>query len=87
MRLLLSQNCPQYCYIGVSKNTVIAWMKKYNKEKFEYDPRNIYSVFNFLIYALIQKHAPLLDFLKFLLHRKFETVVKPPGLSSPCLME
>jgi transposase len=33
-------------YIGVSKNTVIAWMKKYDKEKFEYDPRNIYSVFN-----------------------------------------
>ena len=58
-------------YIGVSKNTVIAWMKKYDKEKFEYDPRNIYSVFNFLIYALIQKHSPMLDFLKFLLHRKF----------------
>ena len=57
-------------YIGVSKNTVIAWMKRYNKEKFDYDPRNIYSVFNFLIYALIQKYAPLLDFLKFLLHRK-----------------
>ena len=34
-------------YIGVSKNTVIAWMKKYDKAKFEYDPRNIYSVFNF----------------------------------------
>jgi hypothetical protein len=58
-------------YIGVSKNTVIAWMKKYDKEKFEYDSRNIYSVFNFLIYALIQKHSPMLDFLKFLLHRKF----------------
>jgi hypothetical protein len=58
-------------YIGVSKNTVIAWMKRYTKEQYAYDPRNIYSVFNFLIYALIQKYAPLLDFLKFLLHRKF----------------
>ena len=44
-------------YIGVSKNTVIAWMKKYNDEKYEYDPRNIYSVFNFLIYALISELA------------------------------
>ena len=59
-------------YIGVSKNTVIAWMKRYKEEKYEYDPRNMYSVFNFLIYALIRKYAPMLDFLKFLLHRKLQ---------------
>ena len=56
----------------MSKNTVIAWMKRYHKEKYEYDPRNIYAVFNFLIYAFIQKYAPMLDFLKFLLNRKFK---------------
>jgi hypothetical protein len=56
-------------YIGVSKNTIIAWLKRYTGEKYEYDPRNIYSVFNFFIYALIQKYAPLFDFLKILLKR------------------
>ena len=59
-------------YIGVSKNTVIAWMKKYREEKYEYDPRNIYSVFNFLIYALIRKYSPTFKFfkvLRFLLKR------------------
>jgi len=59
-------------YIGVSKNTVIAWMKKYKEGKYEYDPRNIYSVFNFLIYALIQKYSPTFKFFKvltFLLQR------------------
>ena len=56
-------------YIGVSKNTIIAWMGRYTKEGYTYDPRNIYSIFNFLIYALIRKHAPLFDFLKILLKR------------------
>jgi len=56
-------------YIGVSKNTIIAWKKKYTHDKYEYDPRNIYAVFNFLLYALIQKYAPLFDFLKILLKK------------------
>ena len=40
-------------YIGVSKNTIIARLKKY-RLLYEYDPRDIYSV---------------LDFFKFLLKR------------------
>ena len=56
-------------YIGVSKNTIIAWKKKYIRDKYVYDPHNIYSVFNFLLYALTQKYAPLFDFLKILLKR------------------
>jgi hypothetical protein len=56
-------------YIGVSKNTIIAWMRKYVREGYAYDPRNIYSIFNFLIYGLIRKHTPLFDFLKILLKK------------------
>jgi hypothetical protein len=56
-------------YIGVSKNTIIAWMRRYVREGYAYDPRNIYSIFNFLIYALIRKHAPLFDFLIILLKK------------------
>jgi predicted transcriptional regulator len=40
-------------YIGVSKNTILARLKKY-RLLYEYDPHNIYSV---------------LDFFKFLLKR------------------
>jgi hypothetical protein len=40
-------------YIGVSKNTILARLKKY-RLLYEYDPRDIYSV---------------LDFFKFLLQR------------------
>ena len=40
-------------YIGVSKNTILARLKKY-RLLYEYDPRDIYSV---------------LDFFKFLLKR------------------
>jgi hypothetical protein len=42
-------------YIGVSKNTILARLKKY-RLLYEYDPHDIYSV---------------LDFFKYLLHRKF----------------
>jgi len=33
-------------YIGVSKNTILARLKKY-RLLYEYDPRDIYSVLNF----------------------------------------
>jgi len=39
-------------YTGLSRNTVIHHLKKYQLEK-QYDPRDIYSVFDFLIYLLI----------------------------------
>jgi len=38
-------------YIGVSKNTILARLKKY-RLLYEYDPRDIYSVFNFLKFLL-----------------------------------
>ena len=36
-------------YIGVSKNTILAWRKKYKVAypKASYDPHDIYSVLNF----------------------------------------
>lgn len=39
-------------YIGVSKYTIINKLKKY-KLVYEYDPRDIYSVFDFLLYLLM----------------------------------
>ena len=39
-------------YTGLSRNTVIHHLKKYQLEN-EYDPRDIYSVFDFLLYLLI----------------------------------
>jgi hypothetical protein len=38
-------------YIGVSKNTIIARLKKY-RLLYEYDPHDIYSVLNFLKFLL-----------------------------------
>jgi len=39
-------------YIGVSKNTILARLKKYQL-LYEYDPRDIYSVLNF--FKFLQK--------------------------------
>ena len=38
-------------YIGVSKNTILARLKKY-RLLYEYDPRNIYSVLDFFTFLL-----------------------------------
>ncbi len=38
-------------YIGVSRYTIISDLKKY-KMLYEYDPRDIYSVFDFLRFLL-----------------------------------
>ena len=62
-------------YIGVSKNTIIAWKGTYVREGYAYNPRHIYAIFNFLIYAVIRKNAPLFDFLKVLLKKQ-----SPPSL-------
>ena len=61
-------------YIGVSKNTILAWMKKYKAEN-TYDPRDIYSVFDFFLYLLIEKYNPkdmysVRDFLKSIIMRR-----------------
>ena len=39
-------------YTGVTRNTVINHLKKYKLEN-EYDPRDIYSVFDFLLYLVM----------------------------------
>ena len=39
-------------YTGVTRNTVINNLKKYKLEH-EYDPRDIYSVFDFLLYLVM----------------------------------
>ena len=39
-------------YTGLSRNTVIHHIKKYQLEN-DYDPRDIYSVFDFLLSLLI----------------------------------
>jgi hypothetical protein len=41
-------------YAGISKGAVLNNLKKY-KMAFEYDPRDIYSVFDFLRYLLKKK--------------------------------
>ena len=38
-------------YIGVSKNTILARLKKYQL-LYEYDPHDIYSVLNFFTFLL-----------------------------------
>ncbi|HYT42256.1 MAG TPA: hypothetical protein VEP90_07910 [Methylomirabilota bacterium] len=38
-------------YIGVSKNTILARLKKY-RLLYEYDPHDIYSVLNFFKFLL-----------------------------------
>jgi hypothetical protein len=43
-------------YFGVTRPTIYAWLRKYNtayKEK--YDPKDIYSVFDFFKYLLREK--------------------------------
>ena len=44
-------------YIGVSKDAMLSYLKKY-KLVYEYDPRDIYSVFNFLRFLLYKGVAP-----------------------------
>jgi transcriptional antiterminator len=39
-------------YTGVTRNTVINHLKKYKLEN-EYDPKDIYSVFDFFLYLLM----------------------------------
>jgi transposase-like protein len=42
-------------YFGVSRPTIHAWLRKYNKaNKEQYDPKNIYMVFKFFEY--LRKH-------------------------------
>jgi DNA invertase Pin-like site-specific DNA recombinase len=45
-------------YFGMSRSTIYAWLRKYNKVHTEqYDPRNIQSVFDFFVY--LEKHAKI----------------------------
>ena len=39
-------------YTGLTRNTVINHLKKYKLEN-EYDPKDIYSVFDFFLYLLM----------------------------------
>jgi hypothetical protein len=44
-------------YIGVSRYTIMSDLKKY-KMLYEYDPRDIYSVFDFLRFLLYKRSRP-----------------------------